>query len=287
MTKKEIKTNLKKASSGKVSSGKVSSGKVSSGKVSSGKVSSGKASSGKTSSGKTSSGKTSSGKTSSGKTSSKKKELKLHLSQKAVFNHFFSTNNELLKKVLESFIPQIDPISRIKMIKLNPPSNNPQISVLNVSVELSTGEKMNIEMQSTQEIGFLPKMLEQFMRLVYRNFKEENYKKIKTIYSIVFSSEPVEDLKEVSDYVSHFVFARTESPKEVVSDKLNMLVVELSKIPMENIKKLSKMEKWCYFIKRSGELSADEKKELSKEKELKMAIKHLESLSQGKKLITR
>ena len=90
-------------------------------------------------------------------------------------------------------------------------------------------------------------------------------------------------LKEVLDYVSYCALARIKPPQFVVSDKLNLLFVELSKLPMEDIEKLDRVGKWCYLIKRSGELSLDEKKILSKDERLKMAINHLESLSKDEK----
>ena len=196
---------------------------------------------------------------------------------------------KFLKKLLKSFIPQLGPISGVKVMNLELQSDDPKkeakIFFLDLLVDLSTGEKVNIEMQNVQEIVFFKRVVEYLVKLCYQGFKEgEDYKEVKTIYSIVFLSEPAEELKEVSDYVSHFALARTKPP-HAVDDKLNILVVELSKLPMEDIEKLNRVGKWCYFIKRSGELSVDEKKALSKEEELKMAIKHLESLSQDEKFI--
>ena len=294
--KKDIKTNLGKANpeksnSRKANSRKASSRKVSSRKASSKKVSSRKASSKRVSSKKASSRKASSKKVSSRKANQKKKKVKVNLTQDAVFKHFFSTSDEVLKKVLESFLPQLSPISGVKIVNSELQSEDPaneeaKTFFLDLVVELSTGEKVNIEMQNIQELGFVTRVVGYMARMFLQGFKRgKDYKEVKATYSIVFLSEPIEELEEVLDYVSHCALARIKPPQVVVCDKLNLLFVELSKLPMEDIEKLDRVGKWCYFIKRSGELSVDEKKNLSKEEEIKMAIKHLESLSKDERFI--
>ena len=58
-------------------------------------------------------------------------------------------------------------------------------------------------------------------------------------------------------------------------------------MPEEKLENLDIVGKWCYFIMKSGELSSKEIESLSKEPELKMAVKHFKSLSEDQKLIQR
>ena len=316
------KSNSKKASSGKTSSRKASSERIRSKKVSSKRANSrkatperakskmdnktkedsmtykkdiktnlGKINSKNSKSKKASSGKASSKKVSSRKANQKKKKVKVNLTQDAVFKHFFSTSDDVLKKMLESFLPKLSPISGVKVINSELQSEDPankeaKTFFLDLVVELSTGDKVNIEMQNIQELGFVTRVVGYMARMFLQGFKRgKDYKEVKATYSIVFLSEPIEELEEVLDYVSHCALARIKPPQVVVCDKLNLLFVELSKLPMEDIEKLDRVGKWCYFIKRSGELSVDEKKSLSKEEEIKMAIKHLDSLSKDERFI--
>ena len=207
-----------------------------------------------------------------------------------VFKHFFATSEDILKKVLERFIPKLGAISGVKVInpELGPEGSKKggKTFLLDLLVELKTGEKVNIEMQNVQDADFFTRVIGYAARLFIQGFKKgKDYKEVKATYSLVFLSKSAKELKGVSDHISHFAFVRTKAPHVILSNKLNITVVELSKLSEEDIEKLDIVEKWCYFIKKSGQLSSKDIKNLSKEKELKMAIKHLESLSQDEKFI--
>ena len=304
------KANPKKASSEKASLGKASSEKANAGKANPKKANSGKANPKKVSPKKTSLGKASSrkarpektnpekanpkkvnsGKTRSRKANSKGKKIKINLTQDMVFKHFFATSEDILKKVLERFIPKLGAISGVKVInpELGPEGSKKggKTFLLDLLVELKTGEKVNIEMQNVQDADFFTRVIGYAARLFIQGFKKgKDYKEVKATYSLVFLSKSAKELKGVSDHISHFAFVRTKAPHVILSNKLNITVVELSKLSEEDIEKLDIVEKWCYFIKKSGQLSSKDIKNLSKEKELKMAIKHLESLSQDEKFI--
>ena len=87
--------------------------------------------------------------------------------------------------------------------------------------------------------------------------------------------------------MSHFALVRTEPPHVLLSNQLHIKVVELSKLSGKNLANLDIVGKWCYFIRKSGGLSSKELESLSKEPELKMAVKHFKSLSEDQELILR
>ena len=220
----------------------------------------------------------------------KKKPPILKLTQDIVFKSFFSTNTEILKKVLERFIPELGTISKVKFLNTELVPEYPKLKdkkfFLDLLVELETGEKVNIEMQNAQEEGFFTRVLGYMMRMQVLGFKSgKGYNKVKPNYSLIFLSKPAKELKKVQHHLSHFALVRTKPPHVLLTDKLHIKVVELSKLSEENLENLDIVGKWCYFIRKSGELSSKEIEILSKEPELKMALKHFESLSQDQELI--
>ena len=198
----------------------------------------------------------------------KKKELTLKLTQDIVFKSFFSTNTEILKKVLERFIPELGTISTVKLLntELVPeaPKSKGKKFLLDLLVELGTGEKVNIEMQNVQEEGFSTRVLAYAMRMHDLSFKSgKEYDKVKPSYSLVFLSKPAKELKKVPHYLSHFALVRTEPPHVLLSNQLHIKVVELSKLSGKKLDNLDIVGKWCYFIRKSGGLSIKELESLA------------------------
>ena len=90
---------------------------------------------------------------------------------------------------ISQFLPNFS-LSRF----LYPNQLNKKRIVLDLRVKLSTGENINVEMQSTSQAHFLKRILFYWANLYCQDLeKGQNYDKINLAYSFVFTSFPVLD----------------------------------------------------------------------------------------------
>ena len=84
--------------------------------------------------------------------------------------------------------------------------------------------------------------------------------------------------------MSSFSIRRDEEPYILFNKDLRIVIVELSKLDKARSDLFDFKEFWCYFLKKSGELTKEDRKCLSRHKELEEAMKHFDKLSQEEKL---
>ena len=84
--------------------------------------------------------------------------------------------------------------------------------------------------------------------------------------------------------MSSFSIRRDEEPYILFNKDLRIVIVELSKLDKTRSDLFDFKEFWCYFLKKSGELTKEDRKCLSRHEELKEAMKHFDKLSQEEKL---
>ena len=155
---------------------------------------------------------------------------------------------------------------------------------LDLRVKLSTGEDINVEVQTTYKKHFLNRILYYWAKLHSQSLKEgEGYDKITPTYSLIFTEKPFLD-KRVKDFMSSFSIRRDEEPYILFNKDLKIVIVELSKFDKTKIDLFDFKEFWCYFLKKSGKLTKEDRKYLSRHEELKEAMKHFDKLSQEEKL---
>ena len=70
-----------------------------------------------------------------------------------------------------------------------------------------------------------------------------------------------------------FSIRRETEPYILFNKDLKIVIVELSKLNKSSFDLLDFKEKWCYFIGRSAELTNEDKEYLSRDKEIKEAMK--------------
>ena len=155
---------------------------------------------------------------------------------------------------------------------------------LDLRVKLSTGEDINVEVQTTYKKHFLNRILYYWAKLHSQSLKKgEGYDKITPTYSLIFTEKPFLD-KRVKDFMSSFSIRRDEEPYILFNKDLRIVIVELSKLDKARSDLFDFKEFWCYFLKKSGELTKEDRKCLSRHKELEEAMKHFDKLSQEEKL---
>ena len=155
---------------------------------------------------------------------------------------------------------------------------------LDLRVKLSTGEDINVEVQTTYKKHFLNRILYYWAKLHSQSLKKgEGYDKITPTYSLIFTEKSFLD-KRVKDFMSSFSIRRDEEPYILFNKDLRIVIVELSKLDKARSDLFDFKEFWCYFLKKSGELTKEDRKCLSRHKELEEAMKHFDKLSQEEKL---
>ena len=84
--------------------------------------------------------------------------------------------------------------------------------------------------------------------------------------------------------MSSFSIKRDEEPYILFNKDLRIVIVELSKLDKAGADLFDFKEFWCYFLKKSDNLTKEDRECLSRHKELKEAMKHFDRLSQEDKL---
>ncbi|MCZ0932614.1 MAG: Rpn family recombination-promoting nuclease/putative transposase, partial [Oligoflexia bacterium] len=225
----------------------------------------------------------------------------------------FSRNKQILTNFLKNFLPLPDEITHITLLnpvnkKSNPSklhshktqASNQQLEfkettlysqqldkkhiVLDLRVKLKSGENINVEMQTVFKKHFLKRVLFYWSKLYSHELeKGETYDKINPAYSLIFTTFPVLDDK-IKDFMSSFSIRRDRAPYQLFNEDLKIIIVELSKLTKSLNELLDLKEKWCYFLRESDRLTEEEYKYLSKDREIKVALKHFYKLSKDQEL---
>ena len=155
---------------------------------------------------------------------------------------------------------------------------------LDLRVKLSSGENINVEMQSYYEKNFLNRILYYWAKLHSQNLKKgEAYSKITPTYSLIFTEQPFLD-KTVKDFISSFSIRKDKKPYILFNKDLKIVIVELSKLNKSRSNLLDFKELWCYFIRKSDKLTKGDREYLSRYKELEEAMEHFDKLSKEEKI---
>ena len=155
---------------------------------------------------------------------------------------------------------------------------------LDLRVQLSTGTAVNVEVQTSYKKHFLNRMLYYWAKLHAQSLKKgEGYDKITPTYSLIFTEQAFLD-KKVRDFMSSFSIRRDKEPYIVFNRDLRIVIVELSKMDKLSSDLLDFKEFWCYFLKKSGSLTREDRECLSRHEELEEAMSHFDKLSQDERM---
>ena len=156
--------------------------------------------------------------------------------------------------------------------------------VMDLKVRLGTGESINIEVQTTNQHGFTKRILFYLAKLFTTDLqKGKDFDKIKPAYSLVFTTFPLFD--EFKEHLSSFSMIRETHPHVRFSESMRIILVELPKFQKSQDIPFDFSDYWCYFLSKVGEnLKKEERYILLKNKDTKMALKHLEKMSQNEVL---
>ena len=202
------------------------------------------------------------------------------------FKSLFAPNPDLLKALLNSF-PCFQGENTIKHLKvLNPEIpkelSNEKLSILDIKAENEKGEKFLIEMQTLGKSSFTKRVLYYWAKVYSRGLRKgEEYEKLTKVYSINFVKNVI--WENYSNYLSTFQIIERES-KFVLTEDLEIHIVELSKF-QKGFKELgSEFEYWLYLLKESENLRGESMRTLErKSKVIKEAMSKLKNLSRSER----
>ncbi len=238
----------------------------------------------------------------------KTKNQFLKLTQDLMFKIYFSKDEQVLKFLLNTFLP-LPPGKWVQAVTILDSSFYPDIAtnkriVMDIKIQLNTGEKVNVEMQSMSKKGFLSRVLFYWSRLYTEDLKKAGeYQNICPVYSLIFTDFDVfkpEQFKvsggkksllknQRRHFINSFSLRLDDPPHFGLSDDLRIVFVELSRFQREYLSELNNMfdfrDLWCYILKKSNSISMKECEILSnKGEEMKRAVEHLRDLSQDEVL---
>ena len=223
------------------------------------------------------------------------KEIQLlRLTSDIAFKSYFKYDPNLLIPLLQDFLP-LPPGSLIKSVQLLDPeqssrSTQDKTYILDIKVRLKRKNKsgleeeetVNVEMQTTSRKAFTNRLLTYLARIYSGQIKTgEDYHKLRPVYSLTFTTANLQEFKVLSEYYHVCGLQRIHAPHLPFSDGMLFVVVELSKFKKKLEELVDQREAWCYFLKRSQDMSAEDCERLKeKGKDMGKAVKHLCDLSE-------
>ena len=213
----------------------------------------------------------------------------LNLTQDLMFKSYFKLNKNVLKSLLNAFLPLPEDSSIKEVFILDPfipaLTHEEKSSLMDLRVQLDSGEFVNVEMQAFPHKSFTKRILLYWAKNYGSQLKTgEKYEKLCPAYSLIFSTYDL--FSDVDCFYTSFSIRSDESPYFCFDEGLRIVTVELSKFKQRDPTALLDLrEKWCYLLKESKKMGEREGKELSsKGREMEEAMFHLKELSREESL---
>jgi predicted transposase/invertase (TIGR01784 family) len=214
------------------------------------------------------------------------KKLFLPLTDNFLFKVIFSKNEDLLLDLLNSF-PEFQEEKKIQSLKvLNPELPKAEeiekLSILDIHAEDISGNKFLLEMQSQTEKYFEKRILYYWSKLYSKSLsKGSKYKELKKIYSINFTEF---NFLKTTKFHSLFHLREKTENEIILTDDLEIHVIELPKFQRELQKLNSEFESWIYALKKGHELKGEDMNTLTKKNpKLKKVFKEYKEYSSNPK----
>ncbi|MCY4513166.1 MAG: Rpn family recombination-promoting nuclease/putative transposase [Bdellovibrionales bacterium] len=214
----------------------------------------------------------------------KPRSLFLNLTQDLMFKNYFKLNKNVLKSLLKAFLPlpQNSSIKDIIILDSLIPSlsSEEKSSLMDLRVQLDSGEFVNVEMQAFPYKSFTKRILLYWAKNYSSQIKTgEKYEKLCPAYSLIFSTFDV--FSKTKNFYTSFSICSDEAPYFSFTGDLRFVTVELSKFGKRKPSSLIDLrEEWCYLLKESRRMGEKEGKELSRKGyEMEEAMFHLKELS--------
>jgi len=211
----------------------------------------------------------------------------LPLTNDFVFKAVFSKHEDVLMNLLNSF-PEFQKEKRIISLKvLNPEipkdRNTEKVIVLDIKAVDATGNKFLIEMQASRQKFFSQRILYYWAKLYSKSIsKGQKYSELPRIYSFNFVNFEIFPKEE--KFLWYFQISDKTKPEILLTDNLNIYIIELPKYIKTFQSSQSPLDDWVYLLKEATKLKGEQMKTLKKKNpKIKKALDELKFVSHDKK----
>ena len=191
-------------------------------------------------------------------------------------------SERITKNFLETILnKKIEKIDLSKNPILRREFKDDKLGVLDILAELDGKEKCNIEMQLVNSKSIIERILYYWSRLYSRQIKiGQDYNLLEKTIIILITDFKIEGLEELG-YHSTWKIIETEGRKRILTEKLEIDIIELPKIEGKE-KESGRLLDWLYFLENPKSRRVTEKMEESKE--IKEAVEKLDNLSEDERM---
>ncbi len=215
----------------------------------------------------------------------KKKEL-LKPKNDIVFQSLFTQKNEKITKnfisaIMEEKITKIEINTEKELYRERPEE---KLGILDLEAEINNKEKVDIEIQLIDRKNLVERILYYFSKLYISTIKKgQDYLSAQKVVIIAIIDYDLDLTKEIKDMETIWDIRERKNEKLMLTDKLELRIIELSKAKEEYMKnKTSKKAQWMMFINNPNEV---EVQEIMKEnKEIEEAVVEIREMSEDEKL---
>ena len=197
---------------------------------------------------------------------------------KRIFGH--TGNEDITKSFLSSIIP--DKIEKIEL-DCNPIMDkdllDDKLGILDIKARLNDNVVCNVEMQICDKKNIEKRLLFYWSKMYSQGIKQgQDYDELKRTIVILISDYNLEKLKKIPEYVTKWNIREEKYGKIILTDVLEIYIIELNKLKNGAVKDNQKLNSWLYFIKNSKVVVNKNMREEDIE-EIKKAQKILEDIS--------
>ena len=199
-----------------------------------------------------------------------------------VFKRIFGQigNEDITKSFLSSIIP--DKIEKIEL-DCNPIMDkdllDDKLGILDIKARLNDNVVCNVEMQICDKKNIEKRLLFYWSKMYSQGIKQgQDYDELKRTIVILISDYNLEKLKKIPEYVTKWNIREEKYGKIILTDVLEIYIIELNKLKNGAVKDNQKLNSWLYFIKNSKVVVNKNMREEDIE-EIKKAQKILEDIS--------
>ena len=199
-----------------------------------------------------------------------------------VFKRIFGQigNEDITKSFLSSIIP--DKIEKIEL-DCNPIMDkdllDDKLGILDIKAKLNNNIVCNIEMQICDKKNIEKRLLFYWSKMYAQGIKQgKDYDELKRTIVILISDYNLEKLKEIPEYVTKWNIREEKYGKIILTDVLEIYIIELNKLKNGAVKDNQELNSWLYFIKNSKVVVNKDMRDEDIE-EIKKAQKILEDIS--------
>ena len=219
----------------------------------------------------------------------------LDLKNDRSFRRFFSTCKAVLFSLIKSFLPipdeapdwsavntadQHDPFDELLQLQdssIPPDTPSGRQSFSDLNVRLRSGVYVNIEMQNYAQKYFADRMLDYLIRMYCRQPERgQEPEQVKPSYSLAFTNFSV---SSGAHHISEAIYKWNNPEGEPAVKRFTLLAEQLNKFNKRIDELVDMRDWWCYIMKHSAELTAEQVEYLSQDGETKIVLEHLAEMS--------